>query len=38
MNDALKCLGTRGHMVVSGENGDKVLNFYNEALDTVSKR
>ena len=38
MNNALKKLAKKGHMVVSGDNGDKVLNFYNDALDTVSKR
>ena len=38
MNTALEKLAKRGHMVVSGANGMKVLDFYNEALETVSKR
>ena len=38
MNKALGKLAKKGHMIVSGENGDKVLNYYNEALDSVAKR
>jgi hypothetical protein len=38
MNRALKKLAKKGHMVVSGDNGDKVLNFYNDTLDTINKR
>ena len=38
MNKALAKLAKKGHMIVSGQNGDKVLNYYNEALDSVAKR
>jgi hypothetical protein len=38
MNEALGKLAKKGHMIVSGENGDKVLNYYNDALELVAKR
>ena len=38
MNKALGKLAKKGHMIVSGGNGDKVLNYYNEALDSVAQR
>jgi hypothetical protein len=36
--DSLQNLAAKGHMVVSGENGQKFLNFYNETLDIVASR
>ena len=38
MANCLKHLAEKGHMVVSGKNGQEVLNFYNETLDVVAKR
>jgi hypothetical protein len=37
LNDALKTLASRGHMVVSGQNGQQVLNFYNNTIDQITK-
>ena len=38
MVDALTSVAENGQMVVSNKNGQSVLNFYNNALDTVCKR
>ena len=37
LNDALEGLARQGHMVVSGNNGQAVLNFYNQAIDQIVK-
>ena len=37
LNDALENLAKRGHMVVSGQNGQQVLNFFNSTIDQVTK-
>ena len=36
MVSALKDVARRGHMVISNKNGQSVLNFYNDSLDTVA--
>ena len=38
MSRTLETLAKSGHMVISGKNGQGLLDFYNGALDTVSKR
>lgn len=35
---SLEQLAKNGHMVVSGDNGQKVLDFYNQTLDLVASR
>lgn len=37
LNDALEVLARQGHMVVSGKNGDAVLDFYNNAITEIIK-
>lgn len=36
--EGLQKLASSGHMIVSGENGQKVLDFYNQTLDLVASR
>lgn len=36
--DGLQNLARKGNMIVSGENGQKVLDFYNQTLDLVASR
>jgi hypothetical protein len=38
MAKSLKAMSEKGHMIVSGKNGQDVLNFYNETLDVIAKR
>jgi muramoyltetrapeptide carboxypeptidase LdcA involved in peptidoglycan recycling len=37
LNTALERLASKGHMVVSGQNGQQVLNFFNNTIDQISK-
>lgn len=34
----LKQLAGKGHMIVSGKNGQQVLDYYNQTLDLVASR
>jgi hypothetical protein len=36
LNNALETLAERGHMVVSGQNGQQVLNFFNKTIDQIT--
>lgn len=38
LNSALEVLAQRGHMVVSGANGQQVLNFFNQTIEQVTKQ
>jgi len=38
MAESLKSLARQGHMVISGQNGQQLMDFYNSALDKISKR
>lgn len=38
MANSLKVMAEKGHMIVSGKNGQDLLNFYNDTLETVAKR
>lgn len=38
MAKSLQAMSESGHMIVSGKNGQDVLNFYNDTLDVVAKR
>jgi glycerate-2-kinase len=33
LNESLKVFGNQGHMVVSGKNGQNVLDFYNKTIE-----
>jgi hypothetical protein len=33
MAGSLKSIATNGQMVISGKNGQEILNFYNDTLD-----
>ena len=36
--ETLKKLSSNGHMVISGKNGEQVLNYFNKTIDDISKR
>lgn len=36
--ESLQNLASKGHMIVAGQNGQKVLDFYNQTLDLVASR
>jgi hypothetical protein len=36
--DSMQELASKGHMIVSGKNGQQVLDYYNNTLDLVAKR
>jgi len=36
--NGLKKFSEHGNMVVSGQNGQKVLDFYNQTLDIIASR
>lgn len=37
LNGALENLARKGHMVVSGQNGQQVLDFYNKTIEEVTQ-
>ena len=38
MAKSLEAMAKNGKMVIAGKNGQDVLNFYNETLETVANR
>mmetsp|Transcript_4395 Transcript_4395/g.7449 ORF Transcript_4395/g.7449 Transcript_4395/m.7449 type:complete len:384 (-) Transcript_4395:74-1225(-) len=38
LQEALKKLAQNGHMVISGKNGQDILNFYNKTIEEVTHR
>ena len=38
MSESLKKMARYNHVVVSGKNGQEMLDYFNGALDTVVKR
>lgn len=38
MAKSLEAMAKNGRMVIAGKNGQDVLNFYNETLETVANR
>ena len=36
LNSALETLANRGHMIVSGKNGQNVLNFFNKTIEQIA--
>ena len=38
LNNSLKFLASNGKMVVSGQNGQQVLDFYNGTIDQIIER
>jgi hypothetical protein len=37
LNGALEKIAEKGNMVVSGANGQQILNFFNKTIEDVSK-